>query len=230
MWNIFCSKIPCFSILFFFNFFYYFWHFLFYSCQKCFGEIIYYFFLIFLAFLTYFFFYFTYPNLSKYSKIFYGALLYGSEILSKNYAKVRFFFFKKSWYIWNPKFHQNWIIYYFFLIFLEFLAYFFFYFTYPNLSKNSKNFCGALLYGLQILWENSGKLLNFYSENRDIWNTKHFQNSVVYYLLFYFLVFLTSFFLFFIPIFVKKFLKFFCVIVWIWDFIKGFYKTMVFFF
>ena len=37
--------------------------------------------------------------------------MYGSEILSKN------------WDIWNPKFQQNSIVYYFFYIFLAFLAY-----------------------------------------------------------------------------------------------------------
>jgi len=50
----------------------------------------------------------------------------------------------------------------------------------------------------------------FIVKNTDIWNTKHFQNSIVHYLLFYFLVFLTSFFLFYLPIVVKKFLKFLC--------------------
>ena len=48
-----------------------------------------------------------------------------------------------------------------FVFFFSILVIFFSYFTYPNLSKNSKHFCGALLYGIQILLENSGKFLNF---------------------------------------------------------------------
>jgi len=53
-------------------------------------------------------------------------------------------------------------------------------------------------------------------KNRDIVNTKHFQNSIIYYLLFNFLVFLTSFFLVYLSMVVKKFLNFLCCfIVWI---------------
>jgi len=54
----------------------------------------------------------------------------------------------------------------------------------------------------------------FIEKNRDIWHTKHFQNSIVYYLLFHFLVFLTSFFLFYLPIVVKKFLKLLCFLLY----------------
>jgi len=54
----------------------------------------------------------------------------------------------------------------------------------------------------------------FFEKNRDIWNTKHFQNSIIYYLSFYFLVLLTSFFLVYLPIFVKKILKFLCFLLY----------------
>jgi len=85
-----------------------------------------------------------------------------------------------------------------------------------------------LLYGLLILSENSKKFL--IKKNRDIVNTKNFQNSIGYCLLFNFLVFLTSFFLFYLSLVFEKFLKFLCCfVVWIQDFIKKFYKTMVFF-
>jgi len=68
-------------------------------------------------------------------------------------------------------------------------------------------------------------------KNRDILNTKHFQNSIVYYLLFNFLVFLTSFYLFYLSIMVfKKFSKFLCCfIVWIRDFIKKIMRNYGFF-
>jgi len=71
----------------------------------------------------------------------------------------------------------------------------------------------------------------FIKKNRDILNTKHFQNSIVYYLVFNFLVFLTSVFLFYLSMVFKNFLKFLCCfIIWILDFIKKLCKTMVFFF
>jgi len=79
----------------------------------------------------------------------------------------------------------------------------------------------------QIILENSWILI---WKNRYILNTKHFQNSIIYYLLLNFLVFLTSFFLFYLSMVFKKFLKFLCsLIVWIRHFIKKFYKTIFFF-
>ena len=70
----------------------------------------------------------------------------------------------------------------------------------------------------------------FIKKNRDIWNTKHFQNSIIYYLHFDFLLLLTYFFIFYLSIVVKKFLKFLsCFIVFMRDFIKQFCETMVFF-
>jgi len=70
----------------------------------------------------------------------------------------------------------------------------------------------------------------FIKKNRDTLNTKHFQNSIVYYLLLYFLVILTSFFCI-LPVYsFQKKLKFLCCfIVWIRYFIKKFCKTMIFF-
>ena len=123
------------------------------------------------------------------------------------------------------KFHYLlFVFFYFITIFDVFLSYF----TLSNLSKNSKYFCGALLYKSQILSENSRKFL--IKKNKDIVNTEHFHNSIVYYLVFNFLVFLTSFFLFYLSMVFKKNLKFlYCFIVLIRDFIKKFCKTMIFF-
>jgi len=56
-------------------------------------------------------------------KILFVVLLYGSEILSKNSVKLWFFFSKNNWDIWNPKFQQNSIVYYFVFTFLAFLAF-----------------------------------------------------------------------------------------------------------
>ena len=108
------------------------------------------FFFFFFIIFDIFFFYFTCLWFSKKNKNFCVVLLYGSEILSKNFAKLWFFCSKKNWDNWNPKFQQNSIVYNFFFIFLAF-RHFVFYFTYPNLSKNYRIFCSILLEGLEIL-------------------------------------------------------------------------------
>jgi len=97
----------------------------------------------FLLFLT-FIFNFAYLYLSTNSRNFYVFLFYVLEILWKNFGKS-WNTFLKNIYIWNPKFLINSIVFYFFL---SILVIFFSYFTCPNLSKNSKHFCAALLYGL----------------------------------------------------------------------------------
>jgi len=147
--------------------------------------------------------------------------------------------FGKSWNgflkgkdIWNPKLFTNSIIYYlFFVILLAFLT------SFLTISPNQT--CKRILNIFVLLYytdyrfyqripENSRILIK---KNRDIVNTQHFQNFIVYYLFFNFLVFLTSFFLFHLSMVFKNFLKFLCYfIVWIRDFIKKFYKTIVFFF
>jgi len=58
-----------------------------------------------------FYFYFTCLWFSKKLENFCVVLLYLSEILSKN------------WDIWNPKFQQNFIVYYFFFSFFAFVAF-----------------------------------------------------------------------------------------------------------
>jgi len=45
------------------------------------------------------------------------------DFIKKVCKTTVFFFFKRSWDIWNPKFQQNSIVYYFFFIFLAFLAF-----------------------------------------------------------------------------------------------------------
>jgi len=89
-----------------------------------------------------------------------------------------------------------------------------------------KKFCKTMV--LKILSENSRKFL--IKKNRDIVNTKIFQNSIGYYMLFNFVVFLTSFFLVYLFMVFKKFLKVLCCfIVWIRDFIKKIVKLWFFF-
>jgi len=72
----------------------------------------------------------------------------------------------------------------------------------------------------------------FIKKNRNTLNTKHFQNCIVYYLLFlFFSIFDINFFYFTSLWFLKKNLNFLCCFIgWIWDFIKTFCKTMVVFF
>jgi len=80
--------------------------------------------------------------------------LYEFEILSKNSAKLWFFFSKKKLtYLKSKtsiKFHRLLFHFYFFSIFGIF-----FYFTYPNLSKNYVVICSVLLEALEILSTNS---------------------------------------------------------------------------
>ena len=49
----------------------------------------------------------------------------------------------------------------------------------------------------------------FIKKNRDVLNTKHFQNFIVYYLLFNFVVFCTSFFIVYLSMVFKNILKIF---------------------
>jgi len=78
----------------------------------------------------------------------------------KEFWKIMEYFSKKYRHLKSKilhKFHRL-----LFVFFFRILVFLFSDFTYPNLSTNSKHFCGALLYGLQKLSENSGKFLNFY--------------------------------------------------------------------
>jgi len=114
-------------------------------------------------YFSHFIFNFVYLYFSTNSRNFYVFLFYGLEILSKNFGKSWNIFLKKYRHLKSKilhKFHR--LLFVFFLIFMQFSNLFFSYFTYLNLWKNYKQFCGALLYGLQILSENYGKLLNFY--------------------------------------------------------------------
>jgi len=160
--------------------------------------------------------------LSKNSRKFYGL-----EILSKNFGKS-WNVFQKNIDIWNPKFFTNFIICYFFIYFFSIFDIFFFPISPNQTWQRILNIfvvlsCTDYRFYQRIL-ENSWI---FFKKNRDIVNTKHFQNSIVYYLLFNFVVFLTSFFLVYLSMVFEKFLKFLCCfIVWIRDFTKDFWKIM----
>jgi len=55
----------------------------------------------------------------------------------------------------NPKFFQNFIVYYLFFVSLVYLTFFS---ISSIMSKNFENFCGVSLYGLENLSKNFGKL------------------------------------------------------------------------
>jgi len=104
--------------------------------------------------------------------------------------------FLKNIDIWNLKFFINSIIYYLFISYLFFLAFLTFF-----ISISPNQTCQRILNIFVVLYytdyrfyhrilENSWILIK---KNRDIINRKHFQNSIVYYLFFNFLVFLTFF-------------------------------------
>jgi len=118
MWNIIFSKF-C-GLLF--VFFYYFWHFI---------------------------FSFVYLYLLTNSRNFYVFyfILWNRDFI-KEFWKIMEYFSKKYRHLKSKilyKFHRLLLV---FFIFFSILVIFFSYFTYPNLSKNSKHFCGVLLYGL----------------------------------------------------------------------------------
>jgi len=133
------------------------------------------------------FFHFTCLWFSKKFQNFCLVVLYGSEILPKNSTKL-WFFFKRNWDIWNPKFQQNSIVYNFVFIFLPFLAFYFLF----HLSKT----CLKIMEFLVVFY---WKCKRFYQrflknsksclkKNIDMWNI-FFQNSTVYYLFLYFFIF-----------------------------------------
>ena len=67
----------------------------------------------------------------------------------KEFWKIMEYFSKKYRHLKSKilyKFQR--LLFVFFFHFFSILVIFFSYFTYPNLLKNSKHFCGALLYGL----------------------------------------------------------------------------------
>jgi len=134
------------------------------------------FFLFFLLFLT-FSFLFHLSVLAKNFGNFYVLLFYGLEILSKNFRKL-WNIFLQSINIWNPKFFINSIVYYLFF----FLAFWTSFFPISPIQTCEKilNIFVALYYTdyrfYQTILENSWI---FAKKNRDIWNTKRFQNSIV---------------------------------------------------
>jgi len=95
-------------------------------------------FLVFMLFY-HFVFYFTYRNLFKKLSIFLWYFIGSVRGFTYNFWKILKVLFKKilMWNIFFSKFSFSILV-----------IFFFSYFTYPNLSKNSKHFCDALLYGL----------------------------------------------------------------------------------
>ena len=105
--------------------------------------------------------------LSKNSENFYGVLFYELEILSKNFGKSWNIFLKKYRYSKCKilhKFHHLQLLFQF----LAFLTSVLFLFHLSKLVKKFRNFCGLLLYRLQILLENFGKFLILIKKNRVI--------------------------------------------------------------
>jgi len=90
----------------------------------------------------------------KFWKLLCSFILWMRDFI-KEFSKTMKHFLKKYRHLKSNiphKFHCLLFIY--FCMFFNIFDIFFSYFTYPNLSKNSKHFCGALLYRLYILPEN----------------------------------------------------------------------------
>jgi len=118
-------------------------------------------FFLFFFFLTFYFQFRLSVPIKKFYKFLWLFILWIRDFIKK-FWKIMEYFSKKYRHLKSKillKFHRLLL---FFFYFWRILVIFFSYFTYPNLSKNSKHFCGAILYGLYILSENSGKLWDFY--------------------------------------------------------------------
>jgi len=139
------------------------------------------------------------------------------------------YFIKKLGYLkykLSTKFHRSRFLFYFFSIFsilfsispvqtcpkiIEFFVVFYWkgWRFYQRFQENSKS---------------------SFKKNINMWKNYFFQNSTIYYLFFYFLLFLTFYFQFRLSVLVNKFYKFLCFfILWIRDFIKEFWKIMEYF-
>ena len=176
---------------------------------------------IFYSFYLFFFYYwhfifnFVYLYLSKSSINSYVLLFYGIEILSKNFGKS-WNIFQKNIDIINPKFFINSIIYYLFVFYSFSILVIFFPISLIQTCQKILNIFVVLYYTdyrfYQRILENSWI---FIKKNRDILNTKHFQNSIVYYLLFNFVIFLPSFVIYFTCLWFSKnykiFVLFYCM-------------------
>jgi len=79
-------------------------------------------FLIFCYFWHLFFLYYQSMVFKKIVELLCRFILWIKDFIYK-LCKTTVFFFKKRWDIWNLKFQQNSIVYYFFFIFLAFLAF-----------------------------------------------------------------------------------------------------------
>ena len=203
MWNIFFFKIPQFIVYFF----------------------------IFFIIFDIFFSISSICTFLKILEIFMFFILCIRDFI-KDFWKIMEHFYKKYRHLKSKIFHKfHYLLFVFLFTFLAFLTSLFPISPTRTCQRILNIFvvlsCTDYRFYQRIL-ENSWILIK---KNRDIVNTKHFQNSIVYYLLFNFVVFLTSFFLVYLSIVSKKFLNFlYCFIVCIRDFIKKFCKTVIFFF
>jgi len=129
-------------------------------------------------------------------------------ILSKNFAKL-WFFFKNNWDIWNPKFQQNSTVYYFLFIFLEVFA-FCFLFHLSKLVQKLWNFLQCFIGRVRYFTNDLWKIVKVLFKKIFICEIIFFfQNSALYNLFFlFFLLFLTFYFQFRLSVLVKKFYKF----------------------
>ena len=144
--------------------------------------------------------------------------MYGSEILSKN------------WDIWNTKFQQNSIVYYFFFIFLAFLA-FCFLFHLSKLVQKLWNFLYCFIGTVRDFTHDFWKILKVLL--KEIWIYE-----IIFFSKFWCLLFVFYFFIIFDILFsispictCQQILEIFMFfILWIRDFIEEFWKIMEYFY
>jgi len=126
----------------------------------------------------------------------------------------------------STKFHRSLFLFYFFIIF----SILFSISPVQTWSKIIEFFVVFYWKGWRFYqWFQENSKSSF-KKNINMWKNYVFQNSTIYYLFFYFLLFLTFYFQFRLAVLVNKFYKFLrFFILWIREFIKEFWKIMEYF-
>jgi len=149
---------------------------------------------LFFSYFWHFIFNFVYLYFSKNCRNFYVFLLYGLNILSKNFGKS-WNIFLTNIDIWNSKFFKNYIVYYLFsFYFFSILVIFFSISPIQTCQKILNIFLVLYCMDYRFYQRILGNSWTFTEKNRDTLNTKQFQNFIVYYLLF---LFFSIFYMFF---------------------------------
>ena len=126
------------------------------------------------------------------------------DFIKKLCTTMLFFFVKKDWDIWNPKFQKNSIVYYFFFIFLAFSA-FCFLFHLSKLVQKFWNFLWCFIRRIRDFTSDFWKILKVLLKKLLICEIFFFKILLFIICYFIFVLYLTFYFQFHLSVLVKKF-------------------------